>query len=189
MLIAYLLHVLYSLCMTNEPIGVVEGRARFSSLLDRAAAGEDITLGRRNTPEVIMTSYSTFNSAAPPQHIEAKLLAGFANSEADFILGTTKPFTKGQAIHPGDPVGSVVAWLWRSDPDKMVLFLGDLMARLRIHSPLAPTTNRPRLSDLLDGLGFALPNDFTKTEYKNLVATAKAQVPAVYSLTESPDAP
>jgi hypothetical protein len=77
---------------------------------------------------------------------------------------------------PGDPFGTVFAWLWEDDPDQAMVFLGDVMAVLRDHNPVADLSPPVTLDEILSGLRLALPSGFTG--YDHVVDKARRDVPA-----------
>lgn len=44
----------YLACQMTDPVGVAEAKRRFSDLLDRVAAGEQIVVTRRGQPAVVL---------------------------------------------------------------------------------------------------------------------------------------
>jgi hypothetical protein len=81
-------------------------------------------------------------------------------------------------MHPGDPFGTVFAWIWQDSPDQAMLFLADVLAALRDHNPVADLDPPVTLDELLSGLRLALPHDFTG--YDQVVATARREVAGYY---------
>lgn len=113
-----------------------------------------------------------------PRNVYRHLVAAFAAHSAEWI---TRMITKNpphrDAMHPGDPFGTVLAWIWEDDPDQAMVFLADVMTMLRDHNPVEvspPVT----LDELLSGLRLALPNGFTG--YDQLVEKARREVEDYY---------
>lgn len=121
-----------------------------------------------------------------PDRVLSTLIAGCAVRTADQI--TRDPSSvRDRAIHIGDPAGRVLGWLWTSRQTRRAMqFLADLIAELRNHHPerIEP---RLRLTDVLNGLQFAMPNDFPEEELTALITRAAREVPLYYG--SNPDAP
>jgi hypothetical protein len=105
------------------------------------------------------------------------LISGFVVGSAELTLqGLT--YSPGSAIHPGDPVGKVITWLWRTNRNEAALRTADFLAQLREHSPSANSTIH--FEDLLAGLRFALPRDVEQSEADQLMDFLRAEVPGYY---------
>lgn len=111
-----------------------------------------------------------------PSDIHSRLLAGFIARQADLFI--TEGGTRGNVMID-DNGGEVLAWLWRTNPDQCMTRLADLMAELRVHSPRAPEPPI-RLSDVIDELRMAFPNDFSDDEFTAFATSARSQVPRYY---------
>lgn len=118
------------------------------------------------------------NSTTPVPNRELQLLlSGFVVGNAELILADHSRI-QGEALHPGDAVGKIITWLWRTQPGHAALRTADLMAQLRDHSPHADSTIR--LADFLAGLRFALPPDVDQREADQLITFLREEVPAYY---------
>lgn len=112
-----------------------------------------------------------------PEREFAYLLSGFVVGSAELTLQGLI-YSPGTAIHPGDPVGAIITWLWKTNPNHAALRTADLLAQLRVHSPLA--NKAIELEDLLSGLRFALPGDLEESEADQLIAFLRTEVPGYY---------
>ena len=86
-------------------------------------------------------------------------------------------YQAGQAVHPGDAFGKVLAWLWLTDRAAAMVMLVDFCSQLRDHgqNPMPVT-----LDDVLAGLTFAMPARFPDSEFEALIAEARRMVPGMY---------
>ena len=82
-----------------------------------------------------------------------------------------------RAVNPGDPFGTVLAWLWSQDRDEAAEFVAEYMAWLRIHDELVDPEARVRFDDLLGSLFLAMPKGF---DTDSLVAYLCGRVPRYY---------
>lgn len=161
-------------------IGRIESGAMDPSLetVSKLAAGAE--LGGRVVKT--MTAEQLWGESAKliPNPVMRTMCAHTAMAAADqvlegFRLGTG--YQPGQAVHPGDPFGKVLAWLWLTDRAAAMLTLDDFCAQLRDHGrDPAPVT----LDDVLAGLTFAMPARFPDTEFEALIAEARRMVPGMY---------
>jgi hypothetical protein len=114
-----------------------------------------------------------------PRNVYKHLVAAFAAHSAEWI---TRAIMKNQAqrdvMHPGDPFGAVLAWIWEDDPDQAMVFLADVMAMLRDHNLVAQLSPPVALDEFLSGLRLALPSAFTG--YDQLVEKARREVESYY---------
>ncbi len=114
-----------------------------------------------------------------PRQVYDTLKAGFAGHAAEWLTRKLRDNPEDrQVMHPGDPFGRVLAWVWREDPDEAMLLLADYLAMLRDHNPWADIDPPVRLDEVLGGLRLALPHDFG--EYDALVAKAHREVQGYY---------
>lgn len=163
--------------MMDESLTIVEARARLTELVRRVSEtpGLRIYLGpRRNRGAVLMSS-----SRELPGPIRRLLLAAFAAHEAELaIRGGAK---RADFSHAGDPMGTVVAWLWRDDRNFLPQFLADYLSQLRDHNPRRP---RPpiTLDDVLAALRVAMPGDFERQDFAALCVLASTDVEPYYGL-------
>lgn len=156
---------------------VTEARKLLPALID---SGELTFLGDRRRPEAVIMGLSEYQRGVCPDPVLNTLIAGCAARTADQIIRDPSPSGRGHTIHIGDPAGRVLGWLWTSgQPRRAVQFLADLIAELRNHHPerIEP---RPRLIDVLNGLRFAMPNDFPESELTALITRAASEVPLYY---------
>jgi hypothetical protein len=84
-----------------------------------------------------------------PDNVLTHMLSGVALDTAQLILRTWQP-SDGNAVHPGDPFGTVWLWLWRVDQDRAVSLLSNLLWRIRRQEPGA--TKQITLDALLRGM-------------------------------------
>lgn len=117
-----------------------------------------------------------------PTDIYSRLLSGFIARQADIII--TDGGVRGNVM-VDDATGEVLAWLWRANPGQCMIRLADLIAELRIHHLQAPEPPI-RLSDVIDGLLFGFPSDFSDDERSAFAAAARSQVAGYYG--PDPDA-
>jgi hypothetical protein len=118
-------------------------------------------------------------TVALPQRVYRQLVAAFATHSAEWITRMIQRDPQHRdAMHPGDPFGTVFAWIWQDNPDQAMLFLADTLAALRDHNPVADLNPRVTLDELLRGMRLALPHDFTG--YQQMVETARREVPVYY---------
>lgn len=156
---------------------VTEARTHLPELLRQVKDRGAVFIGVRRNPEAVLQSVDTYRAERVPAPVLRSMLAEAAVGAAE-LLRRGEP-VRGRALHPGDPVGRIVAWTWLADPGRCMVFLADLIAELRDHQP-KPITPKLRLSDLLAGLAFALPGDFPEYEKQALLARAALEVPKMY---------
>ncbi len=61
-----------------------------------------------------------------------------AAASADYNLCSGQRGGTSLMLHPGDPFGKVLAWLWRSGRSQhAVVFVADYLSEMRNHSPQA----------------------------------------------------
>jgi|GEM_PF-4107765 len=130
-----------------------------------------------------MTTEQMWGASAKliPDPVMRTMCAHTAMAAADHVLAGFKlpggGYQPGHAVHPGDPFGKVLAWLWLTDPGAAMLFLADFCSQLRDHGhdpvPVA-------LDDILAGLTFAMPARFPDAEFDALIAEARRTVPGMY---------
>ncbi|MDT0380600.1 hypothetical protein RM572_17745 [Streptomyces sp. DSM 42041] len=87
-----------------------------------------------------------------PHRAFEHLLTGFVCYEGADLARTYKP---GGVAHPGDPFGTVFAWLWEERRGTAVSLFADLLAEARRQ---ADPGKEVTLDGLLRGLRFALHN-------------------------------
>ena len=120
-----------------------------------------------------------------PRRVYQLLRSGFVQHEAhDLLRGLRRDggYLPGDVVHPGDPFGTVLAWLWRDNPNEAVSLLGDFVAQMRKWDELAHSQNPAvRLDDLLETLPLALPGDFTDAETEALISRARSELPTFFS--------
>jgi hypothetical protein len=113
-----------------------------------------------------------------PSHIYDRLMSGFLCHEAHWLLTAMRRdggYTPDMAIHPGDPFGRVIAWLWETAPEEAIMAVATYMSQVNKWDELAEP--QVRLEDILDGLGFAVPHGFPTTEMEALRERARQEVP------------
>lgn len=130
-----------------------------------------------------MTTEQLWGASAKliPDPVVRTMCAHTAMAAADQVLvGFKLPeggYQSGQAVHPGDAFGKVLAWLWLTDRAAAMLMLVDFCSQLRDHGhdPVPVTLN-----DVLTGLTFAMPARFPDSEFEALIAEARRIVPSMY---------
>lgn len=161
-------------------IGRIESGAMDPSLetVSKLAAGAE--LGGRIVKT--MTAEQLWGESAKliPNPVMRTMCAHTAMAAADQVLEGFRigaGYQPGQAVHPGDPFGKVLAWLWLTDRAAAMLTLADFCAHLRDHGrDPAPVT----LDDVLAGLTYAMPTRFPDPEFDALIAEARRVVPGMY---------
>jgi hypothetical protein len=102
----------------------------------------------------------------------------YALLQNGFVLDTARDLLKIHAdqrvLHPGDAFGEVLTWLWRTDPDRAIAMVRDLLAEVRYHSPDADRSIT--LGQLLGGVRFSL-HAMPDSEFGELMARARREVP------------
>jgi hypothetical protein len=106
-----------------------------------------------------------------PQTVYEKLIGGFVRDTARDLLDQ---HAEGRVLHPGDPFGHVLAWLWATQPDDAVAVMADVLAEIRYHARGADRTIT--LDELLSGVQFAI-HDMPDHDADALVARLRADVP------------
>lgn len=109
-----------------------------------------------------------------PDEIRERLLNSFTAREASLLIAGWRRDGYPGSVRPGDPFGTVLAWLWRDDPDRAVDLLGEFVAMLRGADDVAPATLG--VDELLAGLRMAVPPSFPDGEYAALVERARTEV-------------
>jgi hypothetical protein len=116
-----------------------------------------------------------------PGRVFEHLLAAFARHWAHWQLEALQRqgYRPGppQAVNPGDPFGTVLAWLWSQDRDEAAEFVAEYMAWLRIHDELVDPEARVKFDDVLGSLFLAMPEGF---DTDALVAYLSGRVPRYY---------
>ena len=137
--------------------------------VNRSPAGDDGGMVEDSAPPVTL-----------PRPVYQQLKAGFAARSADLITRRLLRATPGQVrvAHPGDPFGTVLAWMWADDPGQAMIFLADVLAGLRDHNQVADIDPPVTLDELLRWTRLALPHGFT--DYDHVVAMARQDVPGYY---------
>jgi hypothetical protein len=114
-------------------------------------------------------------STVVPGRVLNHLIGGIVNDTAHATLRDWKP---GNVIHPGDPFGLVLSWLWQNDPDLAVSAFADLIAQLRKWDERATTAIT--LDAVLDGLPLALQG-LSSQEEDDLIDRLRTEVPQHFS--------
>jgi hypothetical protein len=93
----------------------------------------------------------------------------------------------GRDLHPGELFGLVLTWLWRTEPERAVGCVADLLAKTRYHADGADRTIT--LGDLLSGFRYAL-QDMSDDEAEALLDRLRSDVPAHFDadVTSTPGA-
>lgn len=134
------------------------------------------------TPAELLTS----DVAGVPNKVLDTLLGNFAGAAAHYTLCGVGPAAEvdPMLVHPGDPFGQVVAWLWRTGRGpRAAQLVADYLAELRIHNPNHPAEgHRPTWSGLKYGIRMAIntPYELSRDDVDKLCAYLEANVPALY---------
>ena len=111
-----------------------------------------------------------------PAEIRERLLSSFTAREAALLIAEwRRDGCYPGYLHPGDPLGTVLAWLWLDDSDRALLMLDEFLEMLRAAEDVTPVT--VDVERLLDGLRSALPAPFLSDHYDALAARARAELP------------
>jgi hypothetical protein len=124
------------------------------------------------------TDWITMDDYQVPHRVFEHLLTGFMCFEGD---GLARDFKKGDVAHPGDPFGSVFAWLWDTERSTAISLFADLLAEARRRTP--SKEDRIRLDDLIAGLRFALHHtDLSHfREYEKVEKVLREEIPKHFS--------
>lgn len=126
------------------------------------------------------------NTIEVPTRVYELLRAGFVRHWAHWQLQAQRAsggYKPGDVVHPGDPFGTVLAWLWSTDKDETALFVAEYLADLRVHDELAGEPGaRIKLDDLLISLELALPDDVDEPDA--MVAWLCSRVPKYYGASD-----
>jgi hypothetical protein len=107
-----------------------------------------------------------------PDGVLTHLLTGLADDTAHHMLRTQGP--GGKVLHPGEAYGQVLAWLWREDPGRAMVFIAILFSQLRKWDERS--SDDVTLDALLAGIQFSV-QDLSDGEAVALVGQAKRDVP------------
>ncbi|MCX5046253.1 hypothetical protein OG921_24075 [Aldersonia sp. NBC_00410] len=100
-----------------------------------------------------------------PDDVRDELVRAFGMREAG--QARARIAAAGHLDQVGEPMGRVVTWMWRSQPEEAAAFLRRFVADLAAN----PDTEPPIvLADLLRALRASLPEDFGADEYAELCA-------------------
>lgn len=162
----------------TQTVSPSELRANLASFLAAAEGGARILVAGRS---VALQSHQPDTTEIPEQLLR-QIISGFVVGAAELELASLsdprRPYTTGMVVHPGDPTGSLVAWLWRTNRPLCAITVADLYAHMADHSPHA----MPGLdfADLLAGLHFALPTFVEPAERKQIIDYLRQEVPGYY---------
>ena len=112
------------------------------------------------------------------------LISGFIQENANHELRERKRSGSHQIsanfLHPGDPMGDLIAWLWRSDQpasaQSCAYWVSAYLAQLRFHGEDADSSIT--LESVLAGLVQALPASFGDSERDRLFDYLRNNVPS-----------
>jgi hypothetical protein len=154
---------------------VRDARAQLPALIASTREGQTPVIGGHRKPDAVLMSAGILN-------VLDLLLHSFAADCARLQLdaGSLK---RGDVIHPGDPMGKAIAWLWHSGQRARL----DELVSLFITTLRDGTNPRVRLTDLLAGIPMALPMNFPTEEIPALLDFLREAVPRGYR--EHPDEP
>lgn len=159
--------------MDSEVLTVSEARADLPGLVARTveSQGAVIYLGARRRRQAALINAH----AVVPEDIRRHLLTAFAYHQAELSL-SSGDVHRGHFVHAGDPIGKVVAWLWRSDAKQFEMFFADYVHAFRV-SEKANAASLVTLDDVLHALRYAMPADFERNEYEEMCGYARQRVP------------
>ncbi|MBE7195684.1 MAG: hypothetical protein INR66_24810 [Gordonia polyisoprenivorans] len=156
----------------DEALTVTDARSQLTGLVRRVAQtpGLRFYIGPHRTREAVLMNANDLI----PENVLTHLLTGFWCSEA--ALAIRDGAARGAFHHAGDPIGKVLAWLWRTNPDRTIMGITDYLYALRKGDPNAPQPPIT-LADVLGALKPAMPHGFETTEYDALCDRARTEVP------------
>jgi DNA-binding Xre family transcriptional regulator len=135
------------------------------------------------TPAELLTS----DIDGVPNPVLDILLGHFAMATAHYKLcgyGRAAGGTDSMMGHPGDPFGTVVAWLWRSGRGgRAAQLVADYMAEMRVYNPHRPAEgDMLTWTELRNGIRMAIntPYQLTTDEVDELCASLDVNVPIRY---------
>ncbi|WP_432825165.1 hypothetical protein [Dactylosporangium sp. CA-092794] len=114
-----------------------------------------------------------------PRTVLTHLVTGLADDTAHKTLQT---WTPGNVVHLGDAFGTVLAWMWRTDPGLAVVAISTVLSQLRKWDELA--TPKITLDVLLAGLPFAIAN-LSDEELDDMVTTLRREVPRHFEAAQN----
>lgn len=160
--------------MRPYPVHTVrDARAQLPALIASTREGQTPVIGSHRKPEAVLMSAEILD-------VLDLLLDGFATAWARAQLDVGR-LERGHVIHPGDPMGKAIAWLWRSGQQARL----DELVTTFILTLRNATTPRVRFADLLSGIPMAMPTDFPDTETRALLDFLQEAVPRGFG--EHPD--
>ena len=109
-----------------------------------------------------------------PHYVLTHLVTGLADDTAHKTLQTWKP---GTVVNLGHAFGSVLTWMWRTDPGLAVGAVSTVLSQLRKWDELS--TRQITLDALLDGLPFAV-EDLSDQEVEDMVSKLRREVPKYF---------
>lgn len=159
----------------DETVATGDVRANLAELVQRVVHTPAVRVffGPHRRREAVLMAASRVDAG---DRARRHLLSAFAEREAATIVGYG--CQGGDFDHVGDPMGTVMAWLWRAHPDEVAGVLTEYLDAVRRH-PNAP--KKPiMLEDVLTALRPALPGDFDAEDYRGLCERARWDVPGYY---------
>ncbi|MCB9441199.1 MAG: hypothetical protein H6523_13235 [Mycolicibacterium sp.] len=164
---------------TPDVLTVADFRANLAGYLQSVSADPRarVYVGARRKPEAVVMALA----ADVPPHIRQRLLSAFMARAGTHVLQDSKD--SGGAV-VDTAAGDVFAWLWRTDPDRVPLQMGELMAQIHHHQPEADPTIT--FDDVLAAFRVAMPPDFTDGEFAEFAAACRKHVHAHYSEVNCP---
>ncbi|SDU76824.1 hypothetical protein [Jiangella alkaliphila] len=154
---------------------VSDARKNLPALIASVAHGRMPMIGAHRRPAVALVDPTTLD-------VLPLLLGAHAEQTALFLIEEQGLDDEDRAalLHPGDPAGKVLAWLWRTGQhDTMTLYVADIVSYMRVKHA---RDGRPRLrlADLLTGIPLALPHDLPDDEAEQLVRVLRERVPGLF---------
>lgn len=151
---------------------VSDARAQLPALIASTREGETPVIGGHRKAEAVLMPARLLD-------VYELLLGAMARAEVHLMLQSGQ-LKRGDVIHPGDPVGKVIAYLWQfGQRAHLSMFVSDILAQLRVWDSDAPTP-RLRFTDLLDGIPMALPNRFPDGDVGPLIDFLRQEVPRYF---------
>lgn len=159
-----------------QVLTITDARARLRELI---ASGSNVFIGARRRPEAVLMPMAAFSAGIVPARVLRTLLVSTAVGQAELIRREVDGRSS-RVVHPGDPVGRLLAWLWTSGQEDVAMrWLADLVAELRVHQP-NPVRPAITFDELLAGLAFAFPDDLEDRDRDALIDRARNDVPQYY---------
>ncbi|SDT37032.1 type II toxin-antitoxin system Phd/YefM family antitoxin [Jiangella sp. DSM 45060] len=155
---------------------VSDARKNLPALIASVSAGRMPMIGAHRKPAAVLMHPSTLDVFTP-------LLDGLAEQVARELIDDQRrgDIAPGDPLHPGDPAGKVLAWLWLTGQhSRLTEHVASIVYYMRVKHA---RDDKPalRFSDLLAGIEFALPNDFPRDQVEQLLHVLRENLPGRFS--------